>query len=85
MYLEELGFRAIGRILKISYSTVYQWIKKWDGNLDLPKCDNPVKAVEPDEIHTYIGQKTAGGYGLLLIDIWPDLKEKQNVITKPNT
>ena len=29
MYLEGLGFRAIGRILKISYGTVYQWVKKW--------------------------------------------------------
>jgi transposase-like protein len=28
MYLEGLGFRAIGRILKISYGAVYQWIKK---------------------------------------------------------
>lgn len=27
MYLEGLGFRAIGRILKISYGTVYQWVK----------------------------------------------------------
>ena len=27
MYLEGLGFRAIGRILKISYGTVYVWVK----------------------------------------------------------
>jgi transposase-like protein len=54
MYLEGLGFRAIGRILKISYGAGYQWIKKWNGNLGLPKCDNPVKAVEPDEMHTYV-------------------------------
>ena len=29
MYLEGLGLRAIGRILKISYGTVYQWVKKY--------------------------------------------------------
>jgi transposase len=57
MYLEDLGFRAIGRILKISYGTVYQWIKKRNGNLDLPKCDHPIKVVELDKMHTYVGQK----------------------------
>ena len=36
MYLEGLGFRAIGRILGISYGTVYQWVKKWGINLELP-------------------------------------------------
>jgi IS1 family transposase len=55
--LEALGFRAIGRILKISYSAVYKWIKKWNCNLDLPKCDHPIKVVELDEMHTYVGQK----------------------------
>ncbi len=29
MYLEGLGFRAIGRILKISHVTVYNWVKEW--------------------------------------------------------
>jgi transposase-like protein len=28
MYLEGMGFRSIGRILKISYGVGYQWIKK---------------------------------------------------------
>ena len=28
MYLEGLGFRAIGRLLGISYGTVYQWVKQ---------------------------------------------------------
>lgn len=27
LYLEGLGFRAIGRVLNISYGTVFQWIK----------------------------------------------------------
>jgi transposase-like protein len=27
MYLEGMGFRQIGRVLKISYGTVYKWVK----------------------------------------------------------
>jgi len=70
MYLEGLGFRAIGRILKISYGTVYQWVKKWGSNLELPKRSESIEVVEIDELHTYVGRKkTTGGYGLLLIDM----------------
>ena len=70
MYLEGLGFRAIGRILRISYGTVYYWVRSWKKVLELPKRNEPVEIVELDEIHTYIGQKkTIAGYGLLLIDI----------------
>jgi transposase-like protein len=70
MYLEGLGFRAIGRILKISYGTVYQWIRKWGKNLELPKRNEPIEVVELDELHTYVAQKkTTAGYGLLLIDM----------------
>jgi transposase-like protein len=70
MYLEGLGFRAIGRILKISYVTVFQWVKKWGENLELPKRNEAIAVVELDEMHTYVSQKkTIDGYGLLLIDM----------------
>ena len=70
MYLEGLGFRAIGRILKISYGTVYQWIKKWGSSMTLPKRNGEIEVVELDEMHTYVGRKkTTNGYGLLLIDM----------------
>lgn len=70
MYLEGLGFRSIGRILKISYGTVYQWVKEWGSKVSLPQSDQPVAIVELDEMHTYIGQKkTTAGFGLLLIDL----------------
>ena len=70
MYLEGLGFRSIGRILKISYGTVYQWIKKWGSNMTLPKRNEAIEVVELDEMHTYVGQKkTSNGYGLLLTDM----------------
>ena len=70
MYLEGLGFRAIGRILKISYGTVYAWIKEWGSKVDLPQSSQPVAVVELDEMHSYVGsKKTTAGYGLLLIDL----------------
>ena len=47
MYLEGLGFRAIGRILKVSHTAVYYWIKQAGKALDLPV----------DELHTYVNKK----------------------------
>lgn len=70
MYLEGLGFRSIGRILKISYGTVYQWVKEWGSQVSLPQTDQPIAVVELDEMHTYVmSKKTIVGYGLLLIDL----------------
>ena len=57
MYLDGLGFRAIGRILRISYGTVYPWIKKWGRHLELPKRNESVEVVELDEMHTYVKRK----------------------------
>jgi transposase-like protein len=57
MYLEGLGFRAIGRILKISYRTVYVWVREWGSKVSLPRKDVSISIVELDEMHTYVGQK----------------------------
>ena len=70
MYLEGLGFRAIGRILNISYGTVYRWVKKWGESVELPQNGEPIEIVELDEIHSYVqSKKTTVGAGLLLIDL----------------
>ncbi|OAV63896.1 Transposase [Bacteroidales bacterium Barb6XT] len=70
MYLEGLGFRAIGRLLKISYGTVYRKIKDYGSKESLPQNTSAVEAVESDEMHTYVGsKKTIVGYGLLLTDL----------------
>jgi transposase len=70
LYLEGLGFRAIGRFLHISYGTVYQWVKHWKGHVELPDRNESIAVVELDEMHTYVGRKkTTAGYGLLLIDM----------------
>jgi len=55
MYLEGMGFRQIGRILKISYGTVFQWIKKWGNNQELPRRSEEIEVIELDEMYTYEG------------------------------
>jgi transposase len=57
MYLEGLGFRSVGRILKISYGTVYQWVKEWGSKVELPQKEDAVELVELDETHTYVASK----------------------------
>ena len=70
LYLEGLGFRAIGRVLKVSYVTVFGWIKEYGSRAGELKSEQSVEVVELDEMHTYVGnKKTTAGYGLLLIDI----------------
>ncbi|MBP9742584.1 MAG: IS1 family transposase [Burkholderiales bacterium] len=73
LYLEGLNFRAIGRFLRVSHVAVYNWIKSFVENLDDPKYNSPVKIIELDEMHSYIGsKKNITGYGLLLMDIGKD-------------
>jgi len=57
MYLEGLGFRAIGRILKVSHTAVYYWIKQAGKALELPVGEETVDVVEVDELHTYVNKK----------------------------
>jgi transposase-like protein len=70
VYSEEVDFRAIGRILKINYITVFQWVKKCGENLELPKRGEAIEVIELDEMHTYVSEKKLQmGYGLLLTDM----------------
>ena len=71
MYLEGLGVRIIGRILKISYGTVYAWVKEWSSNVSFPRRENPMDIVDLEEMLTYIQSRntTAPHYGLILIDL----------------
>jgi IS1 family transposase/transposase-like protein len=57
MYLEGLGFRAIGRVLKVSHTAVFNWVKKAEKEVSLPVENKPVEVAELDEMHTYVGQK----------------------------
>ena len=68
--MEGLGFRSIGRILKVSHVSVYNWIKSFGEKIDELRTKEAPKIVELDELHTYVGsKKTIAGYGLLLIDV----------------
>lgn len=70
MYLEGLGFRSIGRLLKTSHVSIYNWIKAFGENINQIRSEGKIEVVEMDEMHTYIGQKkTTAGFGLLLIDM----------------
>ncbi len=70
LYLEGMGFRAIGRMLAVSNVTVLNWVRaygqKAEQLLDEQESQK-VKTVELDELHTYIGRKkTIAGSGLPL-------------------
>ena len=70
LYLEGLGFRSIGRFLKVSHVSVFNWIKIFGKKLEKLRSDEDIEVVEIDEMHTYIGsKKTTVGYGLLLIEM----------------
>ena len=65
MYLEGLGFRAIGRLLNVSHTAVFGWVKQAGEKVELPVPDEQVEVAELEEMHTYVGQKkTTGGFGL---------------------
>jgi len=65
LYLEGLGFRSIGRLLKVSHVSVYHWIKKFGESTQEINSNEFVGVVELDELHTYIGdKKTIVGSGL---------------------
>ena len=73
LYLEGLGFRSIGRFLKCSHVSVYNWIKSFGEKAKELRSDSALKVVEMDEMHAYISsKKITAGYGLLLIDMEKD-------------
>jgi len=73
LYLEGLGFRSIGRFLKVNHVSVYNWIKSFGEEIEKIRSDQKIEVVEIDEMHTYIGnKKTTVGSGLLLIDLAKD-------------
>jgi transposase-like protein len=70
MYLEGLGFCSIARILHVSHVSVLKWIRKYGREIDSIRNDKPVKIMELDELHTYVGhKKTTGGFGLALVEM----------------
>jgi transposase len=73
LYLEGLGFRSIGRIVKFSNVTILNWIREFGAQLEPIRRDAPVVVMELDEMHSYIGsKKTHAGSGWLLIELQGD-------------
>jgi transposase-like protein len=74
MYLEGMGFRAIGRILEVGHVSIYRWIRAFGEEIEMIRAKEEVKIVEIDELHTYIGsKKTIVGYGLRLTEVEKNL------------
>ena len=74
LYLEGLGFRSIGRLIKVSHVSVCNWVKQYGQSLDLLQNDHKICLTEIDEMHSYVGsKKTLAGSGLLLIDMQKNL------------
>ena len=70
MYLEGLGFHSIARLLNVSHVSVMNWVKKYGSELSKIRNPKPVRVMELDEIHSYVGsKKTINGFGLLLIEM----------------
>jgi len=75
LYLEGLGFRSIGRILKISYGTVYTWVKEWSlrvlrpvqANVSFPRRETLMEMIELEKMLAYIETKETDNhhYGLI--------------------
>ena len=65
MYLEGMGFRAIGRFLNISYVSVHNYVKAAGKKLKKLKESKvkmnataiPITRAELDEVHTYVDKK----------------------------
>lgn len=73
LYLEGLGFCSIGRFLKCSHVTVYNWIKAFGEAAEEIRSESTLEVVEIDEMHTYISsKKTTAGSGLWLVGMEKD-------------
>lgn len=71
MYIEGLSFRAIGKILNISYGTVYQWVKDLDKQTKMLHADRTINVASIEHIEKYVADaKEADKHGLILIDLY---------------
>ena|SRR3982751_243233 len=86
MYLEGLGFRAIGRLLGVSNVAVLKWVRKAAQDLPTPESTAVVDVLEMDELWHFIKKRTENsGCGLrLTVNDAPSLTSRQvAVVYKP--
>ena len=60
MYTDGLNFRQIGRHLKISHTTVMEWVKEHAEKLPEAPVPSEAHTVEMDELYTFIEEKKTG-------------------------
>ena len=60
MYTDGLNFRQIGRHLKISHTTVMEWVKEHAEKLPEAPVPSEAYTVEMDELYTFIEEKKTG-------------------------
>ena len=83
MYLEGLGFRAIGRLLHVSHTAVFGWVKQAGEKVELTVTDAPVEVVEVDEMQTFVGQKkVTAGFDFFVKHANTGLSQFQHVYTQ---
>ena len=75
LYLEGVGFRAIGRILNVSNVSVLNWVRDFGGivknyvKTELPDDIRDIEVIEIDEMWHFTKKKNENfGYGLQLRD-----------------
>src|SRR5580765_1408281 len=58
-YVDGMNFRRIARVLKVSHTSVMNWVKAHTDSLpdQAPLPDQPQEVNERDEVFTFIGQK----------------------------
>ena len=60
MYTDGLNFRQIGRHMKISHTTVMEWVKEHAEKLPEAPVPGEAYTVEMDELYTFIEEKKTG-------------------------
>ena len=89
MYLEGMGFRAIGRVLEVSNVSVLRWVRQaaqaikdtklWERSHTAPEC------IQIDEMWHYIQKnKMNFGCGLLMIETKDTPPDFTAVVVVPN-
>jgi len=69
LYLENMGFRAIGRVLKVSNVAVLKWVRQAGELIEAyhqqrsKQEQEPVDVLELDELWHYVKKKRSYGYG----------------------
>ncbi len=69
MYLENMGLRNIGRILKIPYQLISKWVKNESLNIEKSEEKQDIEILEIDKLVIYVKKNPKKcGYGLLLTE-----------------